>query len=504
MKIARASRHAGAVLLLFFTSARALNPGVEEISPQTQTADSILPGLSRTRAVPPEPAIDFSAPDVIEQGIYAEKPSFLPTSLRPERRIDLTGLPLAYDPAYYPYLYRDVLTYVPSIGLHPTPPKQGLLTVTPYAGVTHTYESNINITADNHIGDYYTTLSAGADVQLGTPDSIYTERYDTILAAHAHYLFTADVFDKQDRFNAINNQLNLDGRIGRGSAVWRPYITLEDFTSTGFEDRDNERIGRVQRMILAPGVHADYQLTSRTFVSQDFSFDHLKHPQNGVLDPNTDVFTPYIDSDTCNYMTQGGWRALDNVDIFLWNNIRQTEVSRGAAFSELIDGFGWRGKPDLRLFTEVLFGWDAMQFSASDGNPNRHALSGWRMSGHTSFDWSPRLRLTLKYDRIYQASELGKDNNYVSSAAQFIPEIFLGGNWYCIPQVALTDYSFEQSTAETLELRPELELAYRLPDKIGSDSRIYVKGTYLRTETVVGSGHQSEDCRLSTGVAMKF
>ncbi|SDU00754.1 hypothetical protein SAMN05444156_1406 [Verrucomicrobium sp. GAS474] len=501
---AKATRHAGAALLLLFTSARALTPGTEEISPQPQTADAVIPGLSRTRAVPPEPEIDFAAPEVVQQGLFTDRPLYNPGVLRPERHINLEGLPLAYDPGYYPYLYRDVISSVPAFGLQPTPAKQGLFTITPYAGVTHTYESNINLSPDNHIGDYFTTLSAGADFQVGTPDSVYTERYDTILGLHGHYLFTADVFDTQDRFNALNNQLNLDGRIGRGSAIWRPYLTMEDFTSTGFEDRDNERIGRVKRQILAPGIHGDYQVTSQSFVSQDFSWTHMKHPQNGVLNELTGDFTPYIDADTWNYMTQAGTRVLPNVDVFVWNNLRQTEVSRGSAYNELINGFGWRGKPDPRLFTEVLFGWDAMSFTASDGNPNRHALSGWRMSGHTSFDWSPRLRLTLKYDRLFQANELDKDNNYTSSAVQFIPEVFLGGNWYLIPQVALTDYTFERTLFETIELRPEVELAYRLPDKIGSDSRIYVKGTYLRTETVVGDGHQTEDFRLSTGIAMKF
>ncbi|HEY8964817.1 MAG TPA: hypothetical protein VIM58_00120, partial [Candidatus Methylacidiphilales bacterium] len=371
MKWGTATRLAGTSLLIVLLSpAQALTPGTEEISPQPQTADAVLQGLSRTRAVPPEPEIDLAAPDVVDQGIFAPRPDVLPQALRPERRINLTGLPLAYDPSYYPNVYRDVIANVPSVGLQPTPPKQGLLTVTPYAGVTRTYDSNINLSPDNHIGDYYTTVSAGADLQLGTPDSIYTERYDTIAALHAHYLFTTDIFDKQDRFNAINNQMNLDGRIGRGDFIWRPYATVEDFTSTGFEDRDNEIIGRTQRQILAPGVFGSYQLAPRTFVTQDFSWSHLKHPQNGILDPNTGVFTPYIDADVWNYTTQFGYRALANVDFFVFNQVRQTEVSRGSAYGELINGFGWQGKPDPRLFTELRLGWDAMEFSASDGNPN--------------------------------------------------------------------------------------------------------------------------------------
>ena len=54
----------------------------------------------------------------------------------------------------------------------------------------------------NPVGVSYTTLDFGGHLQLGSPDSVYSEGYDTILALDAKYLFWADIFDHYSKFDA--------------------------------------------------------------------------------------------------------------------------------------------------------------------------------------------------------------------------------------------------------------------------------------------------------------
>ncbi len=465
-------------ILGLWTALSAPTPA-EEISPQPVTPAEAEPGLSR-RAIPLPPEIDADTYQA-DRGyvpLYRVTAPFYDSVFA----VHPAEPPMRPDPS----AYHDVTAYEPPVGLQPTPPKRGLFTMTPFAGVTQTYDSNIALSSDNHLGDTYTTLTAGTDFQLGTPDSIYNERYDSMLALHGHYLFSSDIFSELQQFNAVNNKINLEGRIGRDSAIWRPYVAMEEFTSTDFEDRNNEEIGRIQRQVLAPGVRGDYQISPRVTYSDNFSWTHLEHPQQ-----------VFIDTDQWTAEQEVGYRVLNDFDLLVWNELRQTEPSNGAAANEVMGGFGWRGKPDPRLFTELHIGWSAMHWS--DPDPGRRSLSQWRISGHTTFDWTPRLRLTLKYDRDYTFNEVAVNDNYTSTAIQGVAEVFLGGNFYLTPYIAVTDYAYERDQLEQIEWRAETELAYRLPPRLGTDSRLYIKGAWLRTDRIHGEPHSDtvEDVRIS-------
>lgn len=393
-----------------------------------------------------------------------------------------------------PSSYREVSAYEAPLALQPVYPKTGVVTWSPFAGIAQSWDSNLLLTSANHVSDTYTTLAAGTDFQIGSPDSIYnTNEYDSILALHGRYYFSTDLFAEHEELNAVNNRLHLDGRIGRDAAIWRPYVTVEQFTSTDFQDRNVQGIGRLQRQILSPGLQSNYKIDSNLTYNQNFFWSRLLHPQGS-----------YVNTDTYVLQQDFGVRVLENVDFIVWNELRQTQPSLGSEVGECTSGIGWRGMPDPRIFTEFRIGWDAMEWS--DGNPGRQNLPAWRMDGHTTFEWSPRLSLGLKYSRAYVFNEVLPNNNYTSTGAQFVPQVFLGGNFYLTPYISLIDYSYEQQHLEQLECRLETELAYRFGGRRDADSRVYVKVACLRLSQQSGDADQGrvDDARVSLGMAYRF
>lgn len=384
-----------------------------------------------------------------------------------------------------PSTYREVTAYEPPQGLLPLHPIPGLLTLKLVAGVAESYDSNIEQTATNHIGDFFTTLRLNTDIQLGSPDSLYSEGYDTILALKIHHEFWADIFSSQDQFNALNNRLQVESRIGRSDFIWRPFMTYEDITGSNL--LTVERVGRTERDRLLAGVVGQYKLTSQLTWNQTFSHLSFSHPDSQFI--NFGVYRTYQEI---------AYRTFNDFDFFGWGEYRDTDPSRGSNGQETLGGFGWRGKPDPRLFSELLVGWDSVDLSGDQAD--RFDRSGLYISGHTSFEWSPRLRLVLKYDRNYTFNELTANDNYTNNTVQFAPEIFLGGNWYLTPYLGVSYNQFETSHDETLEIRPEVEVAYVLPN----ESRYFVKIGYDKTSTLKGGGGPIEIYRLSTGINWRF
>jgi len=163
-----------------------------------------------------------------------------------------------------------------------------------------------------------------------------------------------------------------------------------------------------------------------------------------------------------------------------------------------MNGIGWRGRPDPRLSTEMLIGWDEQTLS---GNvPGRRDQSGIRLHGNTSFDYSQRLRVTLLLDRAYTFNEAQPNNNYVNNTLQFAPEIFLGTNWYVTPYLGISYNEYESSYQESLEIRPELEVDYALPE----GSRIFAKVGYDHQTTLSGPSLPVDIYRTLVGVDWKF
>jgi len=390
--------------------------------------------------------------------------------------------PFRLDPA----TYRAVTAYEAPRGLQPVRPENSLWTFHPFVGAQESYDSNIQQTSKNHIGDFYTTLRAGFDYQLGTPDSVYGEGYDTILALNVHEEFWADIFGRHGEFNALNDQIQLDGRIGRDAAIWRPFAFADDVTGSNLLLEN--RAGRIERQHLVTGLRSDYRLTSQITLSQTLSHEYFEHPDDVFID-----FEKWRDYQEVNY------RIFHNFDFFAWNEFLYTDVDKGADGKEYKNGIGWRGKLDPRLFSEFRIGWDDVHLNQPQAD--RFGLSDVHIFGHTSFEWGPRLRLVMIYDRGYTFNEIDVNDNYLDNVVQFVPEIYLGDNWYITPYFGVAYDQYETSHHDTIELRPELEISYVTPDT----SKIYVKFGYDHTATVKGPDAGTiEIYRLTAGVRWKF
>jgi len=385
-----------------------------------------------------------------------------------------------------PSSYRPVTAYLPVQGLLPLQPDVQNFSFHTFVSVAQSFDSNIEQTVHHPLAVSFTTLTLGADLQVGSPDSIYLEGYDTIFALHAHYEFFPDIFDGHGRFDAINQRLTLDMRVGRSAAIWRPFFTAEDVTGSNL--LDVERVGRVDRQRLVTGIHGDYQLTGDFTWSQTFSHLYFEHPTDDQF-VNFQVWRSYQEL---------SYKTFQDFRFFAWNEVRYTDVDKGSTGDELIDGLGWRGKPDPRLYSELLLGWDAQHLAGYV--PGRRDESGLRVTGRTTFDWGPRLRLTLKYDRDYTFNEAVRDDNYVGNTLQFIPEIFLGGNWYITPYFGVSYDENETSPVNFLEIRPEVEVAYALPNS----SRIFAKIGYDRQINATGAPDPINIYRASVGFNWKF
>ena len=445
-------------------------------SPEEYLTGSAEPGLSERAIpmIPPGEAGDFSLP-LFQLSKIQDMQAMYPDRDRP-----LT--------AAAPF--RPVTTDLAPIGLHPRVYRKGLLEFYPWIGLAQSWESNVNLTSSNPISDFYITPRAGAEMQLGTPDSPYNEFLDTIAALNARYEAWADLFFNHPNLSAFNQQVNLSGRIGRTSAIWRPYFGYSDITGSNLLIA--ELVNRTRRLRTGAGMTGQYQFTGQLGMNESFDFFQLQHP-----DP---AYINYVMGKTRQELT---WKVADQMKVTTWGEYRYTDPSEGFSGSELMYGVGFYGRPDPRIYSELRIGYDSMQMQGSV--PERRDMSGLRFNGYTSFDMSPRLRFAFIYDRDYVFTEQGVNNNYVSTLLQLKAESYLGGGWYVTPYFGGSLQQFETSGASAIQLRPELEVAYALPSVYyPNDSKVFAKVGYMSYAYIQGTGAPVENLRFSMGFNCKF
>ena len=389
-----------------------------------------------------------------------------------------------------PSAFRPVTEYEPPIGLQPRKFRPGLVEFYPSFGIAQSFDSNVDLTPDNPIADLYVTPRAGIEIQLGTPDSAFIERYDTLLAANFKYEASGDIFFTHPEFDAFNQKLSLTTRIGRSVAIWRPYFYFSDETGSNLITTD--LTNRVRRIRASPGLTGEYKFTSVVSARQTFTFTSFTHP-----DP------AYIDFATFDTRQELDYLALHDTNALLWTGYRHTEPDRGSPGNEAFLGLGWRGKPDPRLVTELYLGYGFVQLDSPP--PGSRNSSGLRFDGRTTFQWGPRFALTAIYDRGYVFNELDSNDNFVVTLLQFKGEFYLGDNWYLTPYLGVGFNEFETSRALTLQYRPELELSYAFPTETNPNaSRIFAKIAYSHSENLKGVGSPIDGTRASLGFAWTF
>jgi hypothetical protein len=461
----------------------------EPNSPQEMFPGLIEPGLS-VRAIPtPAPAPD--GPELDAETFYRqthpfENSALLLPSLEPF---------VPDDPANF----RSVVTYAPPLGLRPRLYRYGLLEFYPWAGIAQSFDSNVQLTSRGQIVDFYATPRFGLDAQLGTPDSVYNERYDTILGAHLTYEGYADLFYGHPDLNAYDQQLDFSGRLGRDRVTLRPYASFSDTTGSNLQLVELQN--RVERIMTSGGVIGEYGFTPVTSWRQTYGGFDFEHRAPG-----------YINYDTWSTRQELTWLLPNNtMKAIVWAGAQTTSPDAGCGGNEFLSGAGWEGELNARLHSELWLGWGELQ---PDGSvPGRKDLSGLRYSGYTVFDYSSRVRFTLKYDRAYVYNEQTKNDNYVATLTQLKAEIHLGGYWYVIPYLGCTLRDFETSRRLDIELRPEVEVSYVFGKEDyqiidardrSAGSRVFVKVGSDHTETLKGSGDTVDDLRVSTGFNWNF
>ena len=448
---------------------------------EVNSPNELLPGTAelglRQRAVPYLPAPKAPEPLL---------PFYRLQKMQDIRKIQIPRPPAVPDPS----TFRPVTIYQPPIGLHPRLYRPGVFELYPWFGVAQSFESNVNLTSSNPIADFYVTPRLGLEWQLGTPDSVYNEYYDTIFALHGRFEAWADLFYGNPDLSAFNQEVVASARIGRSAAIWRPSFSYSDITGSNLLMA--ELVNRARRIRTNADLPGEYQFTSRLGGSQTFGFFELQHPDPG-----------YINYLVARTRQEVNWLALDQVRILTGVELRYTDPDQGSAGTEAIPLIGFYGKPDPRLYTELRLGWGILNL---DGDvPGRRNLSGLRFNGWTTFDWSPRLRLTFRYDRDYVFNEVDVNDNYVSTLLQIRGEVYLGGNWYVTPYLGCALQEFETSNRLSLQLRPEMEVAYALPGAyFPTDSRIFVKGAYMNSRSLRGPDDTVENWRFSVGLNCKF
>jgi len=452
----------------------------EPLSPSESTPSLLQPGLG-PRAIPTQ----TREPNPSDEGYI---PLFRLT--RPYYDNPLAQAPPEYLPPPDPAYYRPVASYQPDLGLHPRQYREGLLEIYPWFGLAQSYDSNVNLTSSGYTADFFVTPRAGVELQLGTPDSIYTPEYQTIVALNAIYEAYADIFYENPGFSAFNDRLDLNGRIGRDAAIWRPFLSFSDLTGSSL--LITEFTNRTRRLRLLPGLTSQYKFTELLGMNQTLSYFWFDH-----TDPS------YINFNTWRAENEITYKVLHDTKALLWTEYRETFPSVGSSGQEIFVGAGWVGRPDPRLYTEGHFGYDFLSLS---GNvPGRSNLSGLRFNGYTTFDWSPRTRLTFKYDRDYIFNEVDVNDNYTSTLFQFKAEFYLGSNWYITPYFGVAWLDYETSHRLLLQWRPELEISYALAQNLLPDEpRIFVKAGYQRLDVLRGDGQPIPDWRISIGTNWKF
>jgi hypothetical protein len=451
----------------------------EPNSPGEQFTHTVNPGLT-DRAIPEFPPA--------EEDETSYQPLFRLT--RPYYDTLFATPPPEFVPLADPATFRPSTINEQPRGLRPRVFRAGLLEIYPSFGISQSFDSNVNLTPTNPIRDFFVTPRASVEFQLGSPDTIYDPTYDTIIALHGSYEGYADIFYGHPELSAYNQRLELTGRIGRSSAIWRPFLYASDITGSNLQLI--ELVNRTERIRVIPGVFAEYKLTEMIGYRQTVNYFLLQHP-----DP------AYINFHTWNTKQEITYLALRGTKAIAWGQYRYTQPDRGEAGGEFLFGPGIQGQPDPRIYTEFYVGWGVLDM---DGNvPGRSDLSGLRFSGYTTFDWSPRFRPTFKYDREYVFNEFTPNDNYVSTLLQFRTEFFLGGNYYLTPYLGIGINEFETSHQVTMQWRPEIELSYAFPNQDQSnESRVFFKVGYQNSSNIKGEGEPVTQLRLSFGCNWKF
>jgi len=398
-----------------------------------------------------------------------------------------------------PANFRPVVRYTPPLGLRPKIYRSGLLEFYPWDGIAQSFDSNVQLTSHGQISDFYATPRFGLETQLGTPDSIYNEGYDTVFAAHLSYEGYADLFYEHPDLSAYNQQLDFSSRIGRDRITLRPYAGFSDITGSNLQLLDLQN--RVERIIATGGVIGEYGFTPVTSWRQSYGVFDFEHH-----DP------AYINYNTWSTRQELTWLLPNDImKAVVWAGAQTTKPDAGSSGNEFLAGLGWQGELNSRLHSELWLGWGTLELDGSV--PGREDLSGLRYTGFTVFEYSPRLRFTLKYDRAYVFNERAKNDNYVATLTQLKAEIYLGNHWFVSPYLGCSLRDFETSRRQDLELRPEVEFSYVFAKEDyqiidardqSSGSRVYMKFGYDHTETLQGSGEPVDDIRISTGFNWNF
>jgi len=456
----------------------------ESITEQISPAES-LPGLK-------EPGLSPRAVPTTSRASDPSQQSYVPLYRLTQPFYDnpQAATPAAYLPPPDQSTFRSVISYEPDHGLHPRIYRSGLFEVYPWFGLAQSFDSNVTLSPTDNVADFFFTPRAGIEFQLGTPDSVNTLEYDTILALNGSYEAYADIFYENPQYSAFNDILELNGRIGRDAAIWRPFFTFSDLTGSSL--LISEFTNRTRRLRMLPGLTSQYKFTELLGMNQTFSYFRFDHP-----DP------AYINFNSWRAQSEITYKILKDTSVLLWTEYRETHPDQGSSGQEIFAGFGWQGRPDPRLYTVGHVGWDFL--SLSGDVPGRKDLSGIRFNGYTTFDWSPRTRLTFKYDRDYIFNEVDVNDNYTSTLFQFKAEFYLGSNWYVTPYFGIAFLDYETSRRLLLQWRPEIEVSYALAQNLlPNEPRIFFKIGYQRLDILRGSGEPIPDWRLSIGTNWKF
>lgn len=457
---------------------------------------------------PPEANPGLAEPGLTSRGVPSPEPPAEPPPMDVEgfywrtHAFDNSALMLPQQPTISyddPSLFRPVTTYRAPLGLQPKKYRWGLLEFYPWAGIAQSFDSNVQLVPDNQISDFYVTPDFGLEMQLGTPDSIYNEQYDTMFAAHLSYEGYADLFYEHPDLSAYNQKVDYYGRIGRDRLTVRPVAGFSDVTGSNLQLVELQN--RAERLITTGGVVGEYEFTPVTSWRQTYAAFDFNHK-----DP---TYVNYATWSTRQELT----RLLpnDTLRALLWVGAQTTKPDKGFSGKEYFAGSGWQGYVTPRVYSELWAGWGALQLEGTV--PGRNNLSGLRYGGYTTFDYNPSVRITLLYDRDYVFNEQTINDNYVVTLTQLKAEFLLREHWLVIPYLGCSVEDFETSHNLTLELRPELELSYVFAKEdyqiIGTadksaGSRVFVKVGYDHSSALRGSSAAVQDVRISTGFNWNF
>jgi hypothetical protein len=500
--------HAALLLVIlgtgFVAKAQLLLPppgGAEPNSPSEATPGLFEPGLGR-RALPGAPPPP-DAPELNLESFYWGTHPFENAALMQSQAIPGPG-----------ESFRPVTTYAPPLGLRPKVYREGAVEFYPWAGIAQSFDSNVKLTQNNKISDFFATPQFGMELQLGTPDSTYVGSYDTILATHLAYEGYADLFYEHPNLSAYNSLLDFNGRIGRDRFIIRPFVKFSDTTGNNLQLLQLQN--RLRRLQTFAGTVGEFAITPITSWRQTYSALDFQHPHG----TNINYVTWSTRQELSYLLGNNTSRAI------LWFGAEATDPSKGFSGNEYLSGIGWQGQFGERVYSELRLGWGQLQLNGPtqqffEGKPTtRWDLSGIRYGGYTTFDWTERMRFTLLYDRDYVYNEDTANDNYVTTMTQLKAEIYMGDNWLLIPYIGSSFDEFQLSHRLEVDLRPEIELAYifgkeayqivGLEDKSVA-TRLFIKAGYDFTTNLragvnakPGNSGTVDGVRLSTGFNWNF